>query len=185
MKKTILLLCMLAGMVSAKPNIIFINVDDLGMMDVDYHNEHYITPNIRRICKDGMVFGDAYSAAACGGPSRASVMSGQYTPRHGLYITAGAGTGKKNEQKIIPVKSRRFLPLENVTIAEALKTAGYKTIHLGKWQIGEDPTEQGFDVNIGGDASGAPEGDILYRSGRDRWSNITKDIKGVRIWLMC
>ncbi len=141
-----------------RPNIILINVDDLGVMDVDYNSDRYITPNIRRLCSVGMVFSEAYAAAAEGAPSRACIMSGQYTPRHGIYAGADADGGPAEQRKLLPVESARFLPLENVTIAEALKKGGYKTVHLGKWQIGEDPTEQGFDVNIGGDASASPVG---------------------------
>ncbi len=56
------------------------------------------------------------------------------------------------------------LPEENVTIAEALQAGGYKTIHLGKWHLGDDPCTQGFDVNIGGDTSGGPYGGGKYFS---------------------
>lgn len=158
MKRIVLSLCLLAAMASAKPNIILINVDDLGTMDVDYHSDRYITPNVRKICGQGMVFSDAYSAAAQGVPSRASIMSGQYAPRHGIYTSGDPAEGDTQHRKLIPSETAKFLPLENVTIAEALKKGGYKTIHIGKWNLGEDPTEQGFDTNIGGDASGIPEG---------------------------
>ncbi len=141
-----------------KPNIIFINVDDLGVMDVDYNSDRYLTPNLRRLCSVGMVYSEAYAAASESAPSRASVMSGQYPARHGIYTDASSGAGLSKDRKLVPIKSETFLPLENVTLAEALKKGGYKTVHLGKWNIGEDPTKQGFDVNIGGDASGSPKG---------------------------
>ncbi|MEI6891807.1 MAG: sulfatase [Pontiella sp.] len=145
-----------SSLAAQKPNIIYINVDDLGVMDVGYHSNRYITPNINRLCGEGMVFGEAYAAAANCAPSRASAMSGQYPPRHGIYTVGKSDRGPSKLRKLIPIQNTEKLALDNLTIAGALQQAGYKTIHLGKWHLGEDPTQQGFDVNIGGDLSGGP-----------------------------
>ncbi|MDF7822513.1 sulfatase [Pontiellaceae bacterium B12227] len=149
---------LLAGSVLAKPNIIYINADDLGVMDVNYNSDRYLTPNINRLCAEGMVFSEAYAAAANCAPSRACAMSGQYAPRHGVYTVGNSDRGAAKHRKLIPIMNTEKLALDNLTIAGALQQAGYKTIHLGKWHLGDDPTQQGFDINIGGDMSGGPSG---------------------------
>jgi arylsulfatase A-like enzyme len=151
------LFCLLAS-AFAKPNIIYINADDLGIMDVGFNSERYLTPNIDRLRMDGMLFTDAYAPAANCAPSRACVMSGQYTPRHGVYTVGNSDRGNSKDRKLIPIKNTEHLGLDNLTVAAALQAGGYKTIHLGKWHVGNDPLQQGFDVNIGGDHSGSPTG---------------------------
>lgn len=151
-------LSVLAGTALAKPNIIYINADDLGVMDVGFNNPVYQTPNIDQLRAEGMLFTDAYAPAANCAPSRACVMSGQYGPRHGVYTVGNSDRGKSSQRKIIPIKNTLHLELDNLTMAGALQAGGYKTIHLGKWHLGVDPLQQGFDVNIGGDATGNPAG---------------------------
>ena len=71
---------------NVKPNVIYINVDDLGYKDVGFMGSIYFeTPNIDQLSKEGMVFTQGYAAAANCAPSRACLMSGQNTPRHGVY----------------------------------------------------------------------------------------------------
>jgi len=118
----------------------------------------YNTPNLDRMAAEGMVFTDAYAPAANCAPSRACCISGQYAPRHGIFTVAGSARGKASLRKLIPIKNKTVLPDENLTMAEALKDAGYKTIHLGKWHLGKNPCTQGFDVNIGGNHAGGPYG---------------------------
>jgi arylsulfatase A-like enzyme len=142
-----------------RPNIIYINADDLGVMDVGFMGrKEYNTPNLDRMAAEGMVFTEAYAPAANCAPSRACCMSGQYAARHGVYTVGTSERGKSEDRKLIPTPNRKHLPDDNVTVAEALKAGGYKTIHLGKWHLGDDPTTQGFDVNIGGYSSGSPIG---------------------------
>jgi arylsulfatase A-like enzyme len=142
-----------------RPNIIYINADDLGVMDVHFMGRaEYHTPNLDRLAAEGMVFLNAYAPAANCAPSRACCMSGQYTPRNGIYTVGSSERGKKTRRKLIPIKNNITLSDSNLTIAEALKDAGYTTIHLGKWHLGDDPRTQGFDINIGGDHSGGPHG---------------------------
>ncbi len=143
---------------ASRPNIIYINADDLGIMDVGYTSTRYHTPNIIRLALDGIHFTEAYAPAANCAPSRACVFSGQYSPRHGVYTVGNSDRGKSKDRKLIPIENTECLKPENVTISQALQEGGYKTIHLGKWHLSEDPTQFGFDVNIGGDTSGIPSG---------------------------
>lgn len=144
---------------ATRPNIIYINADDLGVMDVQFmRRKEYRTSNLDRLAAEGMVFTEAYAPSANCAPSRACCMSGQYTPRHGVYTVGNPARGDSKYRKLIPVKNTQFLTDKMVIIPEALKAAGYKTIHLGKWHVSKDPMTQGFDANIGGDHSGAPSG---------------------------
>jgi len=141
----------------AKPNIIYINADDLGWTDLKCQgSKYYETPNIDKLAAQGMVFTDAYAPAANCAPSRACCMSGLYTPRHGVYTVDSSERGSAKDRKLIPTKNKTTLDERHVTIAEALKVAGYATIHLGKWHLGQDPTTQGFDLNIAGSHDGGP-----------------------------
>ena len=143
---------------AARPNIIYINADDLGVMDVGFNNELYQTPHIDQLRAEGMLFTNAYAPAANCAPSRAICMSGQWAARHGVYTVGNSDRGKPNQRKLIPVKNTEHLSPDNLTMAAALQVGGYKTIHLGKWHLGKDPTQQGFDVNIGGSTDGGPSG---------------------------
>lgn len=146
------------------PNIIFFMVDDLGWMDTAvYGSEYYETPHIDRLAEMGMRFTRAYAANPLCSPTRASIMSGKHPGRFFLTTPAGHLPPNPNEvllkargaawQKVVCPKSRTFMPLEEYTIAEALKTTGYVTAHIGKWHLGHEaywPEKQGFDFNIGG-----------------------------------
>lgn len=143
---------------SEMPNILYINADDLGVMDVGYNCPAFRTPNIDRLASESMVFENGYAPAANCAPSRACVHSGQWGARHGVYTVGSSERGKSQYRKLVPVKNTTQLPPEVYTLAEALKDGGYRTIHLGKYHIGEDPLQDGFDVNIGGDHSGSPAG---------------------------
>ena len=140
------------------PNIIYINADDFGVMDVGFNSERYRTPNLDVLRKEGMLFTEAYAPAANCAPSRAACMSGQFAPRTGVYTVGSSSRGKSRQRKLIPIKNTLHLEPDNLTVAAALHAGGYNTIHLGKWHVGKDPLQQGFDVNIGGDASGSPVG---------------------------
>ena len=146
------------GVVLAAPNILYINADDMGIMDVGYRQTKFRTPHIDRLAANGLVFENGYVPAANCAPSRACVHSGQWGPRHGVYTVNSASRGKPEYRKIIPTENRFYLPTEVVTLAEALQAGGYRTIHLGKYHIGHDPLKEGFEVNIGGDHTGGPRG---------------------------
>ncbi|MCH7689218.1 MAG: sulfatase [Planctomycetes bacterium] len=146
---------------AAKPNIVFILADDLGWTDLGcFGSKYYETPNIDRLAQQGMRFTSAYSNGPNCAPTRACLMSGRYTPRHGIY-TVGTGTrGKEQFRKMIPVENKTVLSTNVVTIAERLQAAGYTTAHMGKWHLGNPPqagpNEQGFDLNVAGDRRGSP-----------------------------
>lgn len=153
-----------------KPNIVFILADDLGFMDVSMNgSKYYETPNIDRLAKRGMMFTNAYTSSPLCSPTRASILSGKYPAR--LNFTAASGHLVANPdapllakkaapwQKVVTLVSRNFMPLEEVTIAERLKTNGYTTGFIGKWHIGQDPympENQGFDYNVAGGATPGP-----------------------------
>lgn len=141
----------------SKPNILLINIDDMGWRDVGFMgSEFYETPNLDALAADGMIFTNAYASASNCAPSRACLMSGQWTPRHGIYTVDSSERGKSKDRKLIPVKNNTVLPDSQYILPEALKDAGYVTCHAGKWHLSDDPTLFGFDVNIGGSHAGSP-----------------------------
>ena len=146
---------------SKKPNIILFLIDDLGWKDVGFMgSKYYETPNIDKLAKSGMVFNHAYANAPNCAPSRACLMSGQYTPRHGVYTVKTSERGSSKDRMLIPTKTETELASNFVSIAESLKKSGYTSASMGKWHLGTDPElgpiAQGFDLNIGGDQRGAP-----------------------------
>ena len=142
---------------SPRPNIIIINVDDLGWKDLGYMgSEFYHTPNIDELSKQGVVFMNAYSGASNCAPSRASLMSGLNTPKHGIYTVGNPERGDKITRKLIPSKNTRFLNDSINTIPKLLKSKGFVTANFGKWHINKDPLSHGFDFNIGGSNKGNP-----------------------------
>ncbi len=149
-----------------QPNILYINADDLGIQDVSYNSQRYRTPNIDQLASEGMTFTQAYAPAANCAPSRACCMTGQNTPRHGVYTVGNSDRGKSSQRKLIPIENYVYIPQNKETISEVLQANGYKTIHLGKWHITKNPLEKGFEINIGGDDSGSPTGGYFSPFGR-------------------
>ena len=148
-----------AESVAARPNIVYIKADDLGWTDLACQgSQFYETPRIDRLAAQGMTFTQAYAPAANCQPSRACCLTGQYSPRHGIYTVGTAERGNARDRKLIPTRNRTVLADAEVTIAEVLRSAGYATCHVGKWHLGPDPKSQGFDVNIAGRQWGSPSG---------------------------
>jgi len=144
-----------------KPNIVFIMVDDLGWKDVGFMGSNYYeTPNIDKLAGQGIVFTNAYANAPNCAPTRACLMTGQYTPRHGIYTVNNPDRGESRYRKLIPIPNKTILDSSFVTLAETMKSAGYRTGMMGKWHLGEGeetgPEGQGFDVNVGGCHKGHP-----------------------------
>lgn len=142
-----------------KPNIILFNIDDLGWKDAGYMgSDYYDTPHIDALAKSGMIFTNAYANAPNCAPSRACLMSGQYTPRHGIYTVGDPARGHDEIRKLVPIPNKTVLDTNITTMAEALKNNGYSTIHLGKWHLGDSAsvTKQGFDYNVAGYHQGGP-----------------------------
>jgi arylsulfatase A len=141
-------------------NFVFILIDDMGWTDLGcYGGKSYDTPNIDRLATQGMRFTNAYAACPVCSPTRASIMTGKYPAR--LHLTDWI-PGRKQwpAAKLLVPEFRQELPLEEITLAEALKPAGYVSASIGKWHLGGDgysPTDQGFDRNVGGTARGSPK----------------------------
>ena len=140
-----------------KPNIVIINVDDLGWKDLGFMGSlYYETPNIDKLATQGMSFTNAYAAAANCAPSRACMLSGVNTPRHGIYTVSSSERGNKKSRKLIPVVNNETLHDSVYTLPEMLRDNGYVTGTIGKWHLGPDPTTQGFQVNVAGNHRGMP-----------------------------
>jgi arylsulfatase A-like enzyme len=148
-----------AGAGEAKPNFVFILVDDLGWRDVGCNGStFYETPNIDRLAAGGMRFTNGYAACPVCSPTRASILTGKYPAR--LHLTDWLpGRPDRPDQKLLRPKFLQHLPLEEVTLAEALKPLGYVSASIGKWHLGGAdyaPEKQGFDVNVAGCDRGSP-----------------------------
>jgi len=132
--------------VTAKPNIILINCDDLGYGDLGcYGSDHHATPNLDRMAGEGMKFNEFYMASPVCSPSRGAMMTGCYPPRIGfgkfegmIVLFPGQGIGLSTEEN---------------TVASLLKEQGYATKLVGKWHCGDQPeflpTRHGFDGYYG------------------------------------
>lgn len=143
----------------SKPNVVLFFIDDLGWRDVGFMGSDFFeTPHIDQLAQESMRFMSAYSAAPNCAPSRACLMSGQYTPRHGIYTVGDPARGNHQYRKLVPAKNKTVLADKFVTIADSLSQAGYRCASMGKWHLGKTPTLQGFDVNIAGNTSGSPRG---------------------------
>lgn len=158
------------------PNFVFILVDDLGWSDVGcFGSSFYETPNIDSLAATGMKFTNAYASCPVSSPTRASILSGKYPARIDTTDYFGAPQpehAKKSKhwrkKSLFPAPYVDKLPLNEVTIAEALKESGYKTFFAGKWHLGHSkefwPEAQGFDENQGGWSRGGPYGGKKYFS---------------------
>jgi arylsulfatase A-like enzyme len=145
----------------AKPNVVVFLVDDMGWMDCGaYGSRYYETPNIDRFAARAMRFTDAYAQPLCS-PTRASLLTGKYSARHGITSATGHRPPQPAGHRFLPEsapatqpvllpESKNYLEPSEYTLAEALRDAGYRTAHIGKWHLGLTrpywPERQGFDV---------------------------------------
>ncbi|GAB5559834.1 MAG: sulfatase [Synoicihabitans sp.] len=159
---------------AAQPNIILFLVDDMGLMDTSVPmladragnakaeplNAWYRTPNMERLAKKGIRFSQFYAHTVCS-PTRVSIMTGQNSARHHTtqFISPrGKNTGEHGPEGW----NWAGLTADDITLPGLLREAGYRTIHVGKAHfappdhIGEDPSNLGFEVNVGGAAMGQP-----------------------------
>ena len=174
---------------AGRTNIVLFLIDDLGWRDLGCQGStYYQTPNIDQLAREGARFTDAYAACAVCSPTRAAILTGKYPAR--LLLTDWLPSGRWNPKaKLQSGRFVRALPLEEFTLAEAFRDAGYRTANIGKWHLGSEPfslpEHHGFDVNIAGNAHGAPgtyffpyDGDWLIPSTglRAKW-NVLADGK--------
>jgi arylsulfatase A len=141
------------------PNIVFIVADDLGWADLGCQGSTYHrTPRLDAWATAGRRFTQAYAACPVCSPTRAALMTGKHPAR--LHLTDWLpGRPDNPAQRLARPEIRQALPLEEITLAERLQSAGYATALIGKWHLGGEgfePTRQGFDLNVAGDAMGSP-----------------------------
>lgn len=127
--------------VPERPNILFILADDLGWADVSFHGKEIRTPNIDKLAAAGTRLEQFYVQSVCS-PTRAALMTGRYPMRHGLQVG------------VVKPWAQYGLPLEERTLAQALREAGYTTAICGKWHLGHFrpeylPTRRGFEHQYG------------------------------------
>ncbi|MCY3014301.1 MAG: sulfatase [Planctomycetota bacterium] len=139
-----------------QPNVILILIDDMGWRDVGFMGNGFVeTPALDALARDGLVFTQAYASAPNCAPTRACLMSGQVTPRHGVYTVVDPRQPPGSPwHKLLAAESNSDLATEVVTIPEALRGAGYATAFFGMWNLGRGrrgpttPGGQGFETVV-------------------------------------
>jgi len=139
----------LTSVAQDRPNIIMIMADDLGGRDLAvYGNNFNETPNIDKLAREGMLFNNAYAAPVCSA-TRASIISGQYPARVGIFDFI-PGHWRPYEEVTVPKHELQHLSEDISTIGDAMQSAGYKTGYFGKWHLGLKneylPHNRGFDT---------------------------------------
>ncbi|MGB6221293.1 sulfatase [Haloferula sp.] len=167
-------------------NIIFMMADDLGYMDVGFNNPEtfYDTPHLNQLASESLRFTAGYAACPVCSPTRSSILTGQYPARTRNTDFFGAPNGfdqipddydpsktgrfgKHANRPVLPAPYLEKLAADHTTLAEALKSKGYATMHAGKWHLGKKgswPEDHGFDINVGGTDRGGPYGGDKYFS---------------------
>jgi arylsulfatase A-like enzyme len=149
-----------------RPNVVVFVADDLGARDLGYTGStFYESPHIDALAKRAAMFTSAYAACPVCSPTRASLMTGKYPQRVGITDWIGAAqpaeaaTRATYNDRLLPAPYKEQLALEETTVGEAFKAAGYATFFAGKWHLGREPyypDKQGFDVTFGAGHQGNP-----------------------------
>ncbi len=132
-----------------RPNVVLIMADDLGGRDLAaYGNRFNESPHIDKLAKQGMVFNHAYAAPVCSA-TRASIQSGQYPARIGIFDFI-PGHWRPYEKVIVPKHRTQYLPEKIITLGDVMQNAGYKTGYFGKWHLNNGrenlPGVRGYDT---------------------------------------
>ena len=159
---------------TARPNIILIVADDLGQQDLGCYNPgtFYETPNLDRFARQAVRFTNGYAANPVCSPTRVSLQTGRYPTRtsNTYWFSKGPSSGKSFDLKGAPVTG--YLPLDEETLGEGLKKAGYQTAFIGKWHLGEQPKywpdQRGYETDIAGTSAGGPLGGYFSPYHNDR-----------------
>ncbi|MEL6190933.1 MAG: sulfatase [Bacteroidota bacterium] len=137
--------------------MVFILVDDLGWKDTGFMGgDFFHTPHIDQLASESLIFTQAYAGAANCAPSRACLLTGQQTTRHGIFTVGPSERGKTETRKLIPIQNTDTLSHEQLTFIHLFQERGYQTASIGKWHLSESPELQGFDHNIAGSRRGNP-----------------------------
>lgn len=193
----------IASSSAARPNVILFLVDDMGWMDCGaYGSKYYETPNIDRFAARALRFMNAYAQPLCS-PTRASLLTGKYSARHGITSATGhqppqapgfkflPDTAAPSQPMLMPASKNYMEPSEH-TLAEVLRGADYRTAHIGKWHLGlapqHWPERQGFDVTFHCHPDPGPPGNYFspyevqpgegIGGGKGRFGNITDGPQG-------
>lgn len=119
------------GQTKRVPNIVVIIADDLGWKDVGYQGtDFYETPRIAQLAKEGMIFSAAYAPAGNCQPTRACLISGQYTPRHQVYAVGSTNRGPKKCMRTIPIPNRSGLAAKSFQLRTCCEMRGTKPVSL-------------------------------------------------------
>ncbi|MCA9136536.1 MAG: sulfatase [Planctomycetales bacterium] len=162
-------LVLMALLIAAKspaqqPNVVLILMDDMGAIDLSGEgSSFYQSPRIDSIANEGIRFRYGYATCCVCSPSRASIQLGTFPARNGITDWIGAKSGLEwtRPNRVLPAEYNHALPADQVTIAEAMREAGYGTFFAGKWHLGGEgswPNDHGYDVNKGGHDRGSPPG---------------------------
>lgn len=152
-----------AGDQPMEPNVVFIQIDDLGWTDLGFMgSEYYETPNIDNFASEGLMFTDAYAGASNSAPSRANLLTGMNAPRHGIYTVSPSARGDNRTRQLIPVENTDSIMPDMMTLGHLFKDKGYTNCAIGKWHLSEDPRNNGFHYNIGGNMRGNPGADGYF-----------------------
>jgi len=147
------------GAPQTPPNFLFILIDDMGWRDLGcYGSTFYETPHIDRLASQSVRFTNAYAACPVCSPTRASILTGKYPAR--LHLTDWIpGRAQWPTSRLLKAPFLDRLPLQEVTLAQALKPLGYTSASIGKWHLGGPPyypDRHGFDLNVAGTERGQP-----------------------------
>lgn len=168
------------------PNFVIVLMDDMGWRDVGFMGNKFVeTPNIDRLAAKGVVFSQAYASAPNCAPTRACLMSGLYTPRHGVYTVSDPNhPADSPRNKLVASESSPELATSHYTLAEALRDGGYTTGFFGMWNLGRGrtgpvtPSGQGFTKVVFPETIGFAKDAYFDKAGNYLSDRLTDEVIG-------